>query len=134
MKRESQLFAGHKFFEEAGSQILIRLAKVDFRDAGEIELLCKKIEDYLITLEHHARWEEEFIFNKFFTQDEVFSFFGKHTELENKGKEIIAELKALLQLAPQARIGKGKEIYLDFRKFYASNFVHFYEEEDLPDK
>lgn len=34
-----------------------------------------------------------------------------------------------MQLVPQARIGKGKEIYLDFRKFYASNLVHFYEEE-----
>lgn len=129
MKRESHLFAGHKFFEEAGSQILIRLAKVDFRDTKETESLYKQIEDYLITLEHHARWEEEFIFNKFFTQNEVLSFFGEHTELENKGKEILADIKALLHLAPQSKICKGKQIYLEFRKFYASNLVHFYEEE-----
>ncbi|KTD36512.1 hypothetical protein Lnau_1496 [Legionella nautarum] len=129
MKREAQLFAGHKFFEETGSQILTRLAKVDFRDIKKTELLHKQLEDYLIMLEHHARWEEEFIFNKFFTQDEVFSLFDDHSELESKGKEIITGLKLLLELPPQTRIGKGKQIYLDFRKFYASNLVHFYEEE-----
>jgi hypothetical protein len=129
MQRDSHLFACHKFLEEAGSQILIRLAKVDFRDTHEIEILCNQLEDYVTTLANHARWEEEFIFSKYFTQEEVLSLFGEHSELENSGGKIIAELKILLNLPLQSRLYKGKLLYLDFRKFYAANLIHFYDEE-----
>ncbi|MFT4059093.1 MAG: hypothetical protein QM652_06040 [Legionella sp.] len=113
MKRESHLFACHKFLEELGSQILIYLAKVDFRNTAEIEILCNQLEEYVSTLTNHARWEEEFIFNKFFTQDEVESLFGEHSELEHSGEKLY----------------KGKLFYLEFRKFYAANLIHFYDEE-----
>ncbi len=129
MKRESHLFACHKFLEEVGSQILNRLAKLDFRNSQEIAVICDQLEDYVTTLENHARWEEEFIFNKFFIKNDVLLFFGEHAELEGVGKKIIEELKVLLNLPSQSRLYKGKLIYLDFRKFYASNLVHFYDEE-----
>ncbi|CDZ76132.1 hypothetical protein BN59_00398 [Legionella massiliensis] len=129
MKRESHLFACHKFLEEQGSQILICLAKVDFRNTSEIEILHKQLEDYLTTLANHARWEEEFIFNKFFTKDEVSSLFGEHSELESSGGKLIEALKELLNLSPQSRLYKGKLFYLEFRKFHAVNLIHFYDEE-----
>jgi hypothetical protein len=129
MKRESHLFACHKFLEELGSQILIYLAKVDFRNTAEIEILCNRLEEYVSTLTNHARWEEEFIFNKFFTQDEVASLFGEHSELEHSGGKLIETLNELLNLSPQSRLYKGKLLYLEFRKFYADNLIHFYDEE-----
>ena len=129
MKRESHLFACHKFLEELGGQILICLAKIDFRNTPEIEILRNQLEDYVTTLTNHARWEEEFIFNKFFTKDEVLSLFGEHSELERSGGKIIEALKVLLKLPPQSRLYKGKLFYLEFRKFYATNLIHFYEEE-----
>jgi len=43
MKRESHLFASHKFLEALGGRILIGLAKVDFRNTAEVEALCKEI-------------------------------------------------------------------------------------------
>lgn len=129
MQRESHLFACHKFLEEAGSQILTRLAKVDFRDTHEIQILFNQLEDYVATLASHARWEEEFIFSKFFTQDEVLSLSGEHSELEGSGGKIIAELKVLSNSPLQSRLYKGKLLYLEFRKFYAANLIHFYDEE-----
>lgn len=129
MKREAHLFACHKFLEDLGSQILLNLAKADFRDLPEIRIISNKVESYVLTLKNHARWEEEFIFKKFFTKDEIFSFFGEHSDLENKGQKIIEELKALLNLDGQSRVYKGKRIYLDFRIFYAFNLVHFHSEE-----
>jgi hypothetical protein len=129
MKRESHLFACHKFLEKLGSQILICLAKVDFRNTPEIEILCNQLEDYVSTLTNHARWEEEFIFNKFFTKDEVVSLFGEHSELEHSGKKIIDAITVLLDLPHQSRSHKGKLLYLEFRKFYAANLIHFYDEE-----
>lgn len=129
MKRESHLFACHKFLEELGGQILICLAKIDFRNTPEIEILRNQLEDYVTTLTNHAQWEEEFIFNKFFTKDEVLSLFGEHSELERSGRKIIEALKVLLNLPPQSRLYKGKLLYLEFRKFYATNLIHFYEEE-----
>lgn len=129
MKRESHVFACHKFLEELGSQILIYLAKVDFRNTAEIEILCNRLEEYVSTLTNHARWEEEFIFNKFFTQDEVASLFGEHSELEHSGGKLIETLNELLNLSPQSRLYKGKLLYLEFRKFYADNLIHFYDEE-----
>jgi hypothetical protein len=129
MKRESHLFACHKFLEELGSNILICLAKVDVRNTLEIENLSNQLEEYVTTLTNHARWEEEFIFNKFFTKDEVASLFGEHSELERSGEKLIEALKGLLNLPPQSRLYKGKLFYLEFRKFYASNLIHFYDEE-----
>jgi len=129
MKRESHLFACHKFLEELGSQILICLAKVDFRNTPEIEILHNQLEDYVTTLTNHARWEKEFIFNKFFTKDEVLSLFGEHSELEHSGEKIIGAIKVLLDLPHQSRSHKGKLLYLEFRKFYAANLIHFYDEE-----
>lgn len=127
--RESHLFACHKFLEELGGQVLTHLAKVDFRNEQEVEAICSLAQDYLTTLENHAGWEEEFIFNRFFSRSEVLSMFEEHSELRNKGKSLIKELKLLSDLAPHPRIQKGKLIYLDFRKFYALNLVHFHEEE-----
>lgn len=115
MKRESHLFACHKFLEDLGSQILIYLAKVDFRNTPEIEILSNQLGEYVTTLTNHARWEEEFIFNKFFTQDEVTSLFGEHSELEYSGGKLIETLKELLNLPPQSRLYKGKPFYLEFR-------------------
>jgi hypothetical protein len=129
MQRESHLFACHKFLEKAGNQLLIRLAKVDFRDTHEIEILCNQLQDYVATLANHARWEEEFIFSKFFTNDEVLSLFGEHSELEHSGGKIIEALKVLLNLRPESRLYKGKFLYLEFRKYYATNLIHFYNEE-----
>jgi len=129
MKRESHLFACHKFLEELGGQILVCLAKVDFRSTSEIEVLRNQLEDYITTLIYHARWEEEFIFNKFFTKNEVSSLFGEHTELERSGGKIIEALKVILDLPPQSRLYQGKLLYLEFRKFYAVNLIHFYDEE-----
>lgn len=129
MKRESHLFACHKFLEELGGQILICLAKVDFRNTPEIELLSNQLEEYVSTLRNHAKWEEEFIFNKFFTKDEVMSLFGEHSELEHSGEKLIEALKGLLHLPPESRPYKGKLFYLEFRKYYASNLIHFYDEE-----
>ncbi len=129
MKRESHLFACHKFLEELGGQILICLAKVDFRNTPEIEILSNQLEEYVTTLTNHARWEEEFIFNNFFTKGEVASLFGEHSELEHSGEKLIEALKELLKLPPQSRLHKGKLFYLEFRKFYASNLIHFYDEE-----
>lgn len=131
MRRESYLFACHKFLEEVGSQILTHLARADFRDLHRIGIICSKIEDYLSTLKNHAQWEEEFIFNKFFSKDEVVSFFGEHTDLEDRAKKIIKELKAMLDLESQLKIQQGKLIYLDFRLFYASNLIHFHNEETI---
>lgn len=131
MKRESHLFACHKFLEEVGSKILTHLAKVDFRNLQKIEVICNEIQNYVATLENHARWEEEFIFNKFFTNDEVLSFFKEHSDLEVRAQNIIEGLKALLNTDIQSRVCKGKRIYLDFRIFYASNLVHFHREETI---
>lgn len=129
MKRESHLFACHKFLEETGSQILLHLAKIDFRELNKVVIVGNEIESYVENLMNHARWEEEFIFNKFFTKDEVASFFGEHSDLECEAEKIIEELKALMNLDCQSRVSKGKQIYLDFRAFYASNLIHFYNEE-----
>lgn len=129
MKRESHLFACHKFLEDLGSQILSCLAKVDFRSTQEIESLCSQLEDYVTTLKNHARWEEEFIFNRFFTKEEVSSLFGEHLELEHSGEKIVEGFKVLLDLPPPSRLYKSKLLYLEFRKFHATNLIHFYEEE-----
>lgn len=129
MKRESHLFACHKFLEDLGSRILNYLAKVDFRNTQEIVSLCGQLEDYVTTLKNHARWEEEFIFNRFFTKDEVLSLFRGHSELERSGEKIVEAFKMFLDLPPQSRLHKGKLLYLEFRKFYAANLLHFYEEE-----
>ncbi|MFC3908312.1 hypothetical protein ACFORL_04390 [Legionella dresdenensis] len=129
MKRDSHLFACHKYLEAIGGELLTRLAKVDFRDTREIGSICGQVEDYVTTLENHARWEEEYIFNRFFTREELLPFFEKHANLESRGKKIIEVLKMISNLAPPTRVCKGKLVYLDFRKFYASNLVHFYKEE-----
>lgn len=129
MKRESHLFACHKFLEERGAQLLISLAKVDFRDTQEVQIIYQQIENYVSTLVNHARWEEEFIFNKFFRKSEVVLLLTNHSELEHFGMQIIGEMKALLNLPSQERWPNGKQVYLDFRRFYASNLNHFYEEE-----
>ncbi|WP_133138803.1 hypothetical protein [Legionella genomosp. 1] len=129
MKRESHLFACHKFLEERGAQLLISLAKVDFRDTQQVQIIFQQIENYVSTLVNHARWEEEFIFNKFFRKSEVVLLLTNHSELENFGMQIIGELNALLDLPSQERWHLGKQVYLDFRRFYASNLIHFYEEE-----
>lgn len=129
MQRESHLFASHKFIEEVGSQILTRLAKADFRDLQEITTLCTQLEDYVATLANHARWEEEFIFNKFFSKEEVLSIFSEHSKLESSGEKLIKALKALLQLPPKSRLYPGKLLYLEFRKYYADNLLHLYDEE-----
>ncbi len=129
MKRESHLFACHKFLEKNGSQILICLAKMNFKDLREIEIIYNQIEDYVTTLKNHAQWEEEFIFNKFFSKDEILLFFGEHTDLDNKSKKIIEELKAISNCDIQSRVFKVKQIYLDFKIFYASNLTHFHNEE-----
>lgn len=128
MKRESHLFACHKFLEELGSKILTCLAKADFRNTPEIEILHNQVENYVTTLTNHARWEEEFIFNKFFTKGEL-SLFGEHSELEHSGEKIIDTIKVILDLPHQSRSLKGKLLYLEFRKFYAANLIHFYDEE-----
>lgn len=127
--RDSHLFACHKFLEEVGGQVLSHFAKVDFRNVQQIEAICSRVWDYITTLENHALWEEEFIFNKFFTKNEVLSLFEEHTELNISGKNLIKNLKALPASAPQLRMQQGKTLYLDFRKFYATNLMHFYEEE-----
>src|SRR6478735_2484332 len=111
MKRESHLFACHKFLEDLGSRILSCLAKVDFRNTQESVSLCSQLGDYVTTLKNHARWEEEFIFNRFFTKDEVSSLFGEHLELERSGEKIVEALKVLLDLPPQSRLHKGKLLY-----------------------
>lgn len=129
MVRESHLFSCHKFLEAVGSQILIHLAKVDLRDLQEIGIIRNQVDDYITTIGNHARWEEEFIFRKFFTKHEVSVFFGEHSDLENQGKQIIEKLTALLNLDTQSRICKGKQVYLDFRIFYAANLTHFHSEE-----
>ncbi len=131
MKRESHLFACHKYLEETGSQILAYLAKVDFRNLREIENIRDQIKDYMTTIENHSRWEEEFIFNKFFAHEELPTFFGEHADLEDRAKKIIEEFKDLLNLDSRSRVYKGKLIYLDFRIFFASNLVHFYDEETI---
>lgn len=129
MRRESHLFACHKYLEQAGSLILMQLAKADFRDSKEIRIICKQLEDYLATLHNHARWEEDFIFAKFFTKEEIAAFFSDHTHLEQKGKDIVETLKKLLDLGPLERVYQGNRVYLDFRHFYALNLAHFNTEE-----
>src|SRR5947209_6943513 len=111
MTRESHLFACHKYLEEVGGQILLRLAKCDFRDTHAIEILCSQLKDYITTLTNHACWEEEFIFKKFFTKDEVSKLLGEHSDLENSGKKIIEELTMLLESPLQSRWHKGKQVY-----------------------
>lgn len=129
MVRESHLFACHKFLEEMGSQILNHLAKVDFRDSQQVDSIREKIAGYIATLQNHAEWEEEFIYNKFFSKFELPSFFAEHSTLNNQAKKLIANLVTLLQLEPHLRVLQGREIYLNFRNFYASNLMHFYNEE-----
>lgn len=129
MLRESHLFACHKYLEAMGSRILLELAKLDFRDLAKVLIIIDQLEAYMSTLVNHARWEEEFIFNKFFTQTELASFFGEHSKLENNGTDIVGALKTLLDAEHPARISLAKKIYLDFRSFYASNLMHFYREE-----
>src|SRR5579862_2699850 len=121
MKRESHLFASHKFLEEIGSDILCSLAKVDFRNLDAIRQIGERIEDYAATIIGHANWEDEFIFNKFFTSEELSVFLNEHTELETQAEKIIAELKTILTADTQTRVYEGKKIYLDFRNFYAFN-------------
>jgi hypothetical protein len=129
MLRESHLFAYHKFLEERGSQILTQLAKCDFRNGEEISIIRTQLEGYITTLKNHAFWEEEFIFKKFFTQEEVSALFEKHADLENQAKQITIELKSFPDINLDSRISKGKEIYLNFRILYSVNLSHFYEEE-----
>ncbi|RAP38485.1 hypothetical protein B1207_00935 [Legionella quinlivanii] len=129
IKRESHLFACHKFLEERGAKLLIMLAKVDFRDTQEVKIIYQQLENYVSTLVNHARWEEEFIFNKFFRQNEVALLLANHTDLESFGMQIVRDIKELLNLPSPERMHKGKQVYLDFRRFYASNLIHFYEEE-----
>lgn len=129
MQRESHLFACHKYLEETGSQILNDLAKADFRASHVIEVICHQLQDYVTTLMNHAHWEEAFIFSRFFTHDDILSLVDEHHELECSGRKIINEFKMLLNVSPESRLSKGKLLYLDFRKFYATNLVHFYDEE-----
>lgn len=129
MKRESHLFASHKYFENLGSQILTCLAKVDLQDMQEVELLSNQLETYVTTLKSHARWEEEFIFNKFFNKEEILLLLEDHAELDGAGEKLLETLKVFLSFPPQSRADNGKAFYLEFRKFYADNLSHFYEEE-----
>jgi|SRR5579862_2476483 len=129
MKRESHLFSCHKFLEEAGSQILHYLAKVDFRDSRNITIMNKLIENYITVIANHTQWEEEFIFNKFFTKNEVSTLSEEHFHIEGRANKLIEGFKMLLNLDPKLRVHQGKLIYLNFRFFYAANLIHFHCEE-----
>jgi len=129
MLRESHLFACHKFLEERGSQILTQLAKCDFRNLQEVNVLSAQIASYLTTLKNHAHWEEEFLFKKFFAEEEISNLFEKHVDLENQAEQIIIELKSFPTISTDSRISKGKAVYLSFRIFYSANLSYFYEEE-----
>ena len=129
LNREAHLFACHKYLEEKGSQILLQLAKADFRDSEKINSILIHLHSYVSTLENHAKWENEFIFSKFFRNSEISTFLSEHSTLEKAGNKLVAALRDLSNLEPLDRLSAGKRIYLDFRRFYASNLVHFHIEE-----
>ncbi len=127
-----KFYREHKYVSYALSELERRVAKTDFRDAPQVDVIESEWKNVSGLLKSHANYEDEKL----------------HRLLENKGSTVhlrahddhhhqdegIEKLESLLGKIKNSKekdekIELGYQFYLNFRKFVAENLLHLHEEE-----
>ncbi len=129
-----RFYREHKYVSFALNDLERCIAKTDFREQSQVEMVRRQFDDTVEMLKGHAHYENSRL----------------HTLLKNKGSDLfidveedhqhqdeqIAGLHEILNQIEsstneQIRLDMGYQFYLTFRKFVGDNLLHLHEEETL---
>ncbi len=138
MKQHSKMryrfYREHKYISYAVSELEKLIAKTDFTNQTQINLIKNELANIEDLMTGHAEWEESTIHELLKKKNSPL-----HTQIEKDHQEHVIQFKALQEMLihisdsrdENEKLSKGYTFYITYRNYAASNLKHLNEEETL---
>lgn len=129
-----QFYREHKYVSASLNDLERLIAKTDFRNPQEVDLVDQSFQSLKEMLQNHAQYENDRLHallkrkhSKIHEHAEV-----DHAHQDQQLIEIQEMIKKISQTsAEEEKVSTGYKLYLMYRKFVADNLLHLHEEETM---
>lgn len=133
-KMRYRFYREHKYVSYAVSELEKLIAKADFRDKTQIDIIKNELANIEALMTGHAEWEESSIHELLKKKQS-----SVHTSIEIEHQEHAAQFKALQKMISDIsnckneneQLNKGYAFYIAYRHYAADNLKHLHEEETV---
>jgi hypothetical protein len=129
-----RFYREHKYVSYAVSELERLIAKTDFRNKAQVDIIKNELANIEALMTGHAEWEESSIHELLRKKQS-----SVHTSIEIEHKEHAAQFKELQTMIASIsdcqneteQFNKGYAFYIAYRHYAANNLKHLHEEETI---
>lgn len=133
-KMRYRFYREHKYVSYAVSELEKLIAKTDFRDRIQVDIIKNELANIEALMAGHAAWEESSVHELLRKKQS-----SVHTPIEIEHKEHAAQFNELQEMISSIsncrdeneQLNKGYAFYIAYRYYAANNLKHLHEEETI---